>query len=82
VVAQTLRVPTRTPLIRVGSLPGSFRSTTSARCGRTDRDGTEAKVHFIASRLKYSRRVEVSIVPDERVETLDNYGKLTKTSPS
>ena len=33
-------------------------------------DGGEAKVHFFASRLKYSRWVEVTLVPDERVETL------------
>src|SRR4029434_3508925 len=36
----------------------------------TYQDGTETKVHFFASRLKYSRWVEVSLVPDERVETL------------
>ncbi len=36
----------------------------------TYQDGTEAKVHVFASRLKYSRWVEVSLVPDERVETL------------
>ena len=33
-------------------------------------DATEAKVHFFASRLKYSRWVEVTLVPDQRVETL------------
>jgi transposase len=27
-------------------------------------------VHFFATRLKYSRWVEVTIVPDERAETL------------
>jgi transposase len=36
----------------------------------TYQDGREGKVHFFASRLKYSRWVEVSLVPDERVETL------------
>ena len=33
-------------------------------------DGGEAKVHFFASRLKYSRWVEVTLVPDERVDRL------------
>ena len=33
-------------------------------------DETEEVVHFFASRLKYSRWVEVTLVPDERVETL------------
>lgn len=32
--------------------------------------GTEKRVHFFASRLKYSRWVEVTLVPDERTETL------------
>ena len=50
--------------------PASFRSTISARCGSRYQDGTETKVHFFASRLKYSRWVEVTLVADERVETL------------
>jgi hypothetical protein len=33
-------------------------------------DGTRKRVHFFASRLKYSRWVEVTIVPDECAETL------------
>jgi len=33
-------------------------------------DGTETTVHFFASRLKYSRWIEVTLVRDERVETL------------
>ena len=33
-------------------------------------DGTTQRVHFFASRLKYSRWVEVSLVPNEQVETL------------
>jgi hypothetical protein len=36
----------------------------------TYQDGTEIKVYFFASRLKYSRWVEVTMVPDERFETL------------
>jgi len=33
-------------------------------------DGTKKKIHFFASRLKYSRWVEVSIVPNQQAETL------------
>jgi hypothetical protein len=33
-------------------------------------DGRAKRIHFFASRLKYSRRVEVSLVPNEHVETL------------
>ena len=33
-------------------------------------DGTKTRIHFFASRLKYSRWVEVTIVPDEQTETL------------
>jgi hypothetical protein len=33
-------------------------------------DGTEKKITFFASRLKWSRWAEVTIVPDEKVETL------------
>lgn len=33
-------------------------------------DGTKKRVHFFASRLKYSRWAEVSLVPNEQVETL------------
>jgi hypothetical protein len=32
--------------------------------------GTEEVVHFFASRLKYSRWAEVTLVPDEQVEAL------------
>jgi hypothetical protein len=33
-------------------------------------DGAKKRIHFFASRLKYSRWVEVTIVPDEQTETL------------
>lgn len=33
-------------------------------------DGTRQRVHFFASRLKYSRWAEVTLVPDEKVESL------------
>ena len=50
--------------------PANFRSTISAKCASAIRTGPRTMVHFFASRLKYSRWVEVTLVPDERVETL------------
>ena len=69
-LAQTLRVPTVTPLVRFEGLPGEFSQHDFGEVWVTYQDGREEKVHFFASRLKYSRWVEVSLVPDERVETL------------
>ena len=69
-LAQTLRVRTVTPLVRFEGLPGEFSQHDFGEVWVTYQDGTETKVHFFASRLKYSRWVEVSLVPDERVETL------------
>lgn len=45
------------------------RSTNSAKDVRFV-DGTHQRIHFFASPLKYSRWSEVTLVPDERVETL------------
>ena len=70
VLAQTLRVRTVTPLVRFEGLPGEFSQHDFGEVWVTYQDGREEKVHFFASRLKYSRWVEVSLVPDERVETL------------
>jgi transposase len=69
-LAQTLRVRTVTPLVRFEGLAGEFSQHDFGEVWVTYQDGTEVKVHFFASRLKYSRWVEVSLVPDERVETL------------
>jgi hypothetical protein len=69
-LAQTLRVRIVTPLVRFEGLPGEFSQHDFGEVWVTYQDGTDAKVHFFASRLKYSRWVEVSLVSDERVETL------------
>jgi transposase len=69
-LAQTLRVRTVTPLVRFEGLAGEFSQHDFGEVWVTYQDGTETKVHFFASRLKYSRWVEVSLVSDERVETL------------
>jgi transposase len=69
-LAQTLRVRSVTPLVRFEGLPGEFSQHDFGEVWVTYQDGTKTKVHFFASRLKYSRWVEVSLVSDERVETL------------
>ena len=50
--------------------PASFRSTTSARCGSRIRMAPRRRCTSLRRGLKYSRWVEVTLVPDERVETL------------
>jgi transposase len=69
-LAQTLRVRAVTPLVRFEGLAGEFSQHDFGEVWVTYQDGTETKVHFFASRLKYSRWIEVTLVPDERVETL------------
>jgi len=69
-LAQTLRTRVVTPLVRFEGLPGEFSQHDFGEVLVTYQDGTETKVHFFASRLKYSRWVEVTLVPNERVETL------------
>jgi transposase len=70
VLAQTLRVRAVTPLVRFEGLPSEFSQHDFGEVWVRYQDSTETKVHFFASRLKYSRWVEVTLVPDERVETL------------
>jgi transposase len=69
-LAQSLRVRTVTPLVRFEGLPGEFSQHDFGEVAVTYQDGTEETIHFFASRLKYSRWVEVSLVADERVERL------------
>jgi transposase len=69
-LAQTLRARTVTPLVRFEGLPAEFSQHDFGEVLVRYQDGSETTVHFFASRLKYSRWIEVTLVPDERVETL------------
>jgi len=69
-LAQTLRTRVVTPLVRFEGLAGEFSQHDFGEVLVTYQDGMETTVHFFASRLKYSRWVEVTLVPNERVETL------------
>ncbi len=69
-LAQTLRGRVVTPLVRFEALAGQFSQHYFGEVIVRYQDGGEEKVHFFASRLEYYRWVEVTRVPDERVETL------------
>jgi transposase len=58
------------PLVRFEGLPGEFSQHDFGEVDVEFGDGTARRVHFFASRLKYSRWAQVSLVDDERVERL------------
>jgi transposase len=58
------------PVMRFEGLPGEFTQHDFGQVIVRFLDGTTRRVHFFASRLKYSRWVEVTLVPNEQVETL------------
>ncbi|HLK40232.1 MAG TPA: IS21 family transposase [Polyangiaceae bacterium] len=65
-----VRPPRATPVVRFEGLPGEFSQHDFGHVDVTFVDGRKKRVHFFASRLKYSRFVAVTLVKDERVETL------------
>jgi transposase len=65
-----LRPKTVRPLVRFEGLPGEFSQHDFGQVDVRFLDGTRKRVHFFASRLKYSRWAEVTIVPNEQAETL------------
>lgn len=67
----SLRVePTTAPLVRFEGLPGEFSQHDFGHIDIGYLDRTRERIHFFASRLKYSRWSEVRLVTDERVESL------------
>ena len=69
-LAQTLRERVVTPLVRFEGLPGEFSQHDFGEVRVRYQEGTEEVIHFFASRLKYSRWAEVTLVPDQQVESL------------
>lgn len=61
--------PTR-PVVRFEGLPGEFTQHDFGQVDVRFVDGTKKRVHFFASRLKYSRHVEVTLVANEQTETI------------
>jgi transposase len=58
------------PLVRFDGVPGEFSQHDFGEVDVEYLDGTEQRVRFFASRLKYSRAVQVSLVVDQTVERL------------
>src|SRR5579864_7082580 len=67
---QAIRPNTPRPVVRFEGLPGEFSQHDFGQVDVRFLDGTKQRIHFFASRLKYSRWAEVTIVPDEQTETL------------
>ena len=58
------------PLVRFEGLPGEFSQHDFGQYAVEFVDGSARRVHFFASRLKYSRSIRISLVQDESVESL------------
>src|SRR5258706_10001 len=65
-----VRPKDQTPLVRFEGLPGEFSQHDFGQVDVEYRDGATQRIRFFASRLKYSRTIRVSLVPDETTETL------------
>ena len=66
----SLRPKPARPLVRFEGLPGEFSQHDFGEVDVQFLNGTRQRIHFFASRLKYSRWVRISLVQDEKVETL------------
>jgi len=66
----SLRPKSAKPLVRFEGLPGEFSQHDFGQIEVQFVDGASQRIHFFASRLKYSRFMCVSLVRDEAVESL------------
>jgi transposase len=66
----SLRGPSTQPVVRFEGLPGEFSQHDFGQVLVRFVDGESRRFHFFASRLKYSRFVQVTLVPDETVESI------------
>jgi len=66
----SLRPKSAKPLVRFEGLPGEFSQHDFGEVEVEFLNGTRQRIHFFASRLKYSRYLRVSLVKDEKVESL------------
>jgi transposase len=57
-------------MVRFEGLPGEFSQHDFGQVDVQYCDGRRQRVHFFASRLKYSRFAQVSLVPNQQVEAL------------
>lgn len=66
----SLRTETVRPMVRFEGVPGEFSQHDFGEVEVRFRNGDRRRIHFFASRLKYSRCAQVTIVDDQRVESL------------
>lgn len=69
-LVRRVRPPSLAPLVRFEGVPGEFSQHDFGHVDVRYIDGRVQRVHFFASRLKWSRVAHVVLVPDEREETL------------
>jgi transposase len=69
-LVKELRPERPRPVVRFEGLAGEFSQHDFGHVDVRFLDGRTQRVHFFASRLKYSRWVQVSLVDNERVEAL------------
>jgi transposase len=69
-IVSGLRPPRAAPIVRFEGLPGEFSQHDFGHVDVRFVDGRKQRVHFFASRLKYSRFARVTLVENERVETI------------
>jgi len=69
-LVRRLRSSAVAPLVRFEGVPGEFSQHDFGQVDVRYRSGASERVHFFASRLKWSRVVHVVLVPDEREEAL------------
>lgn len=62
--------PKKEPIVRFEGMPGEFAQFDFGEAWVKFSDGQRRKVIFFAGRLKFSRFVQVVIVPNQRAETL------------
>jgi transposase len=65
-----LRPTPAVPVVRFEGVPGEFSQHDFGQCDVRYVDGRSERVHFFASRLKWSRAVDVRLVPNEQEEAL------------
>ena len=65
-----LRPPRAAPVVRFEGLPGEFSQHDFGHVDVEFVGGRRQRIHFFASRLKYSRFARVTLVENERVETI------------
>lgn len=69
-LARDLRPTPVKPTVRFESLPGEFSQHDFGEVVITYDTGETERVHFFASRMKYSRYAAVTVVPNQRTEAL------------